>query len=74
MLTKCIIILLSSLLGAEICMVTAKISLSSSDGLTVGHENSRAESVRSNTDDQAAVVAFEAFETRVRRSSKAAET
>lgn len=74
MLTKCIIILPSSLLGAEICMVTAKISLSSSDGLTLGHENSRAESVTSNTDDQAAVVAFEAFKTRVRRSSKAAET
>ena len=61
MLTKCIIILPSSLLGAEICMVTAKISLSSSDGLTLGHENNRAESVTSNTDDQAAVVAFEAF-------------
>ncbi len=55
-------------------MVTSRISLSLSDGRTLGHENSRAESVTSNTDDQAPVVAFEAFETRVRSSSKAAET
>ena len=74
MLTKCIIILLSSLLRAVICMVTMRLSLSLSDKFALGHKKSRAESVTSNTDDQAVVVAFEAFETRVRRSSKAAET
>lgn len=74
MLTKCIIILPSFLFGAVICMVTMRLSLSLSDGLSLGHENSRAESVTSDMDDQAAVVAFEAFETRVRSSSKAAET
>ena len=58
MLTKCIIILPSSLFGAVICMVTSRISLSLSDGPTLGHGTARAESVTSNTDDQAPVVAF----------------
>ena len=55
-------------------MVTMRLSLSLSDKFALGHKKSRAESVTINTDDQAAVVAFEAFETRVRRSSKAGET
>ena len=55
-------------------MVPMRISLSSSDGLTLGPVKAELKMVTSNTDDQASVVAFEAFETRVRRSNKAAET
>ncbi len=55
-------------------MVTMRLSLSLSDGLILGRGRAELNAVASNLDDQAAVEAFEAFKTRIRRSSKAAET